>query len=174
MIVFYCLIALVVILLLIALLLPNSYTITKSIEVNASQEICYDKIANLNHYKDWNPFAKMEPNAPSIISGPPHTIGHQYTWDGKKIGTGGLTIIKLAPNSSIELELEFLKPFKSKAIDTWKFDELNNNKTNITWSNSGELKYPVARLMGPMIRKNLDQQFTKGLENIKFLCENRN
>ncbi len=173
MIVVYCLIAFVVFLLLIALVLPSSYTISKTITVGAKIEDCYEKIANLNNYKDWNPWAQIEPNAIGVISGSPNTIGHQYTWDGKKIGTGGLTIVKINQPFSLELELDFLKPFKSKAIDNWLFEQLENNQVKITWTNKGELKFPMARLIGPMINKNLNQQFEKGLQNIKVLCEKK-
>lgn len=171
MIVLFIIVAVIISLLLIALILPSSYSINKSITVKDTIEHCYIKIADLNHYRQWNPFAKMEPDAQFIISGTPNSIGHQYTWDGKKIGTGGLTIIKLNPFSDIELELEFLKPFKSKASDKWHFEQIENDQVKITWINNGELKFPMARLMGPMINKNLNKQFEKGLENIKNLCE---
>lgn len=173
MIILIYLLGIVAIVLLIALLLPSSYTISKTITVTAPIGHCYEKIANLNHYKDWNPFAQMEPTSVGIISGSPNTVGHQYTWDGKKIGTGGLTIIKTNQPFSIELELEFLKPFKSRAIDYWQFEQLENNQVKITWTNKGELKFPTARLIGPMINKNLNQQFEKGLLNIKTLCEKK-
>ena len=167
----YVLISVSVLLILISFLLPNKYTITKTISINASPALCYMKIADLNFYKEWNPWAKMEPNASSIISGKPNTIGHQYTWDGKKIGVGGLTVTKLKPFHSIELELEFFKPFKSKSIDMWHFEELADNKVKITWQNSGNFNSVFTRLMGPLVQNNLNKQFEKGLQNIKHLCE---
>lgn len=167
----YVLISISVVLILISFLLPNSYTITKTLVINASPALCYMKIADLNFYKEWNPWAKMELNANSIISGKPNTIGHQYTWDGKKIGVGGLTITKLSPYQSIELELEFFKPFKSKSLDVWHFEELENNMVKITWQNSGNFNTVFTRLMGPLVQKNLSKQFEKGLLNIKQLCE---
>lgn len=173
MIILIYLIAIVALILLIALLMPSSYTISKTITVKATVEECYEKIANLNNYKNWNPWAQLEPSSTGIISGLPNTVGHQYTWDGKKIGTGGLTIIKINKPTFIELELEFLKPFKSKATDSWNFEQLENNEVKITWANKGELKFPTARLIGPMINKNLNQQFEKGLLNIKTLCEKK-
>lgn len=174
MIVLLYIFAIIGLVLLVAFLLPNKYSISKTIIVNAAIKDCYMKIADLNNYKQWNPFAQMEPDASSFISGEANTVGHQYTWDGKKIGTGGLTILTVTPYTSIELELAFLKPFNSKAKDAWSFEQLPNNQVKITWANTGELKFPVARLMGPMIHKNLSQQFEKGLENIKTLCEKNN
>ncbi len=163
--------ALVVLLFLLALILPNKYHITKTIIVNSSTENSFELVANLNHYHSWNPWAKMEPTAEHQILGTPKTIGHQYSWDGKKIGTGGLTITSINEPNSIELELAFLKPFASTAIDKWAFEQLPNNQTKITWINYGDLAFPMARLMGPMINKNLNKQFEQGLLNIKSLCE---
>jgi hypothetical protein len=42
----------------------------------------------------------------------------------------------------------------------------------VTWQNSGQLPWPIASLMGPMINKNLNHQFEQGLNNLKKMCEN--
>ena len=68
-------------------------------------------------------------------------------------------------------DLEFLKPWKSKAKDSWEFERLDDNETKVIWQNNGELPWPIARLMGPAINKNLSHQFGIGLENLKKLCE---
>lgn len=151
------------------LFMPASYSIEKNITVNAPADLCYDKVANLNQYRDWNPWSLMEPDADKKISGTPKTIGHRYEWEGKKIGAGSLTIKSVNPGKSLEFELEFLRPWRSKAIDSWTF-ESEGAQTKITWKNSGTLSYPVARMMGPVILKNLNQQFEQGLNNIKQLC----
>jgi hypothetical protein len=132
--------------------------------------VCFDKVANLNNYREWNPFSLMEPDASKQITGTPKTVGHKYTWEGTKIGKGSLTIKKLQAHKSVDLDLEFLKPWKSKADDIWTFEEVNGN-TKVTWKNQGGLTYPAARLLGPFITKNLSQQFETGLNNIKKLCE---
>ncbi len=139
--------------------------------INAPAESCFDKIADLNNYRDWNPWAKMEPDASKSISGTPKTVGHIYKWEGKKIGVGQLTIKRLVNNKSVDLDLEFFKPFKSIADDIWSFEDLGNNKTKVVWKNTGGLPFGMARLMGPMIKGNLNKQFVEGLNNIKTLCE---
>ena len=40
-------------------------------------------------------------------------------------------------------------------------------ETKVTWQNNGELPFPLARLMGPLLKKNLDKQFGEGLKNLK-------
>lgn len=170
-IVFFGLIALVVLgVFTVPLFLPKSYRIEKSIIVKASPQRCYDQVADLNQYAGWNPWRRLELEASYIIEGVPKTAGHRYAWDGKKVGTGSITVTKLAPPAAAELALEFVKPFRSKALDSWKF-EAEGDATRITWINEGALSYPVARLMGPFISKSLDRQFAQGLENIREICE---
>lgn len=98
-------------------------------------------------------------------------MGHKFAWDGKKIGQGSLTIKGFTAPQEITLDLEFIKPWKSIALDSWTFDDLHNGSTKVVWENNGPLTYPMARLMGPMINKNLNQQFEQGLKNLKELCE---
>lgn len=162
---------LVAMLLVIAALMPSRYHVEKSIVVNKPVEQTKPFVGDFNHYSQWNPWQQMEPDAPKNISGTPMSPGHRYEWKGKKIGTGSLTL-KHIDTKHIDIDLEFLKPWKAKAKDNWLFEEWNDGGTKITWQNSGALDWPIARLMGPMIHKNLDHRFTIGLENLKKACEN--
>ena len=163
--------ALVALVFLIPALMPSKYVIEKSIRVDAAPEKCFDKIVNLNNYAAWNPWSQMEPDAVKKIEGTPGTPGHYYAWQGHKTGAGVLTVKKVDPSKSAELELEFFRPWKAVGLDSWTFEYVAG-QTKITWKNIGPLQYPVVRLMGPMIKKNLEKQFEAGLENLKKLCEN--
>jgi hypothetical protein len=84
---------------------------------------------------------------------------------------GSLTINSI-DNKHIHFDLEFLKPWKSRAKDNWLFEAWGDgSETKVTWQNSGNLPYPMARIMGPMINKNLNKQFEEGLGNLKKMCE---
>ena len=128
------------------------------------------RVSDFNEYSKWNPWQQMEPAASKTITGTPGTPGHKYTWQGKKIGIGNLTLSSL-DDKHIHLNLEFLKPWKAKAKDNWLFEHWGDNETKVTWQNSGNLPWPMARLMGPIINKNLKHQFETGLNNLKKLCE---
>lgn len=171
MIVIYILGALIAAVFIIAALMPSKYHIKKEIVVFKPTPDVFEKIADLKHYRDWNPWHRLEPAAISEIVGNPATVGHSFSWEGKKIGQGKLTIKGLTAPSEVILDLEFIKPWKSIAIDSWTFQDLKNGSTKVVWENSGPLAYPMARLMGPMILKNLNQQFEQGLKNLKELCE---
>ena len=170
MILVYIIAGLIGLIFIIPAIMPGKYSVEKSIVINKMPDVVFDHVANLNHYRDWNPWQKMEPGAKANVTGTPKTVGHRFEWEGKKIGQGSLTIKSVNPPHKAEIDLEFVKPWKSKADDIWTF-ESQNGSTKVTWLNHGPLAYPMARMMGPMISKNLNYQFEQGLKNLKEMCE---
>lgn len=171
MIVIYILLGLIAALLLISLAMPKSYNVEKNIIISKPVADVKNKIADLNYYRQWNPWQQMEPGASQTVTGTPGAKGHKYAWKGKKIGEGSLTLLS-QDDKHIHFDLEFLKPWKALAKDNWMFEQWGNgNETKVTWQNSGQLPWPMARLMGPLLNKNLNHQFEKGLENLKKMCE---
>jgi len=171
MIFLYAFIAVVITILLIAAFLPKVYNIEKTIIINCPPTAVMKRVGDFNEYANWNPFIQAEPGAVMTITGAPSTPGHNYVWQGKKIGSGILTL-KSIDDKHIHFNLEFIKPWKSQARDNWLFEHWHDNDTKVTWQNSGALPWPVARLMNRMISKNLNQQFEKGLAALKRVCEN--
>jgi len=166
----YIFIGLVLVVLLISAAMPSRYNIEKSAIVNKPVVEVMNKVGDLNYYASWNPWQQSDPSATKTITGTPKTAGHKYSWQGKKVGTGSLTINGI-DDKHIHFDLEFLRPWKSHAKDNWLFEEWGNSDTKITWQNSGDLPWPMARLMGPIINKNLNHQFQKGLNNLKKMVE---
>jgi hypothetical protein len=170
-IIVYVILGLILLLLLIAALMPGRFNIEKTIIIGKPLKDTRQRVGDLHQYAIWNPWQQTEPKSTKEITGTPNTPGHRYSWQGKKIGTGSLTLLSL-DEQHIHFELAFVKPWKSKAKDNWLFEPWGDgNQTKVTWQNSGELPWPIARLMGPMINKNLGIQFEKGLQNLKRMCE---
>jgi hypothetical protein len=156
--------------LLISAVMPRRYKVEKSTVIKRTVDEVMDKVGDLNNYANWNPWQQMDPFATKTITGTPKSVGHKYTWHGKKVGEGSLTIRSI-DEGHINFDLEFLKPWKSHARDNWMFEGENNGETRVTWQNSGDLPWPMAMLMGPIINKNLNHQFQKGLNNLKKMVE---
>ncbi|AXY76662.1 hypothetical protein D3H65_22870 [Paraflavitalea soli] len=166
----YGFIGIILILLVIAFFLPGKYHIEKSLVIIQPVREVMARVADLNHYARWNPWQMMEPGSKMTIKGAPQTPGHEYWWKGKKIGEGRL-ILRSIDQKHVHFGLEFIRPWKSFANDNWLFEEWGNGETKVTWQNNGDLPYPMARLMGPYLIKNLNKQFEEGLRNLKKLCE---
>jgi hypothetical protein len=168
--VFYLLFCLVILLLIIAASLPDKYHIEHFTVIQKSIREVMGKVSDLNYYAKWNPWQLLEKEGQYEITGTPKMPGHRYSWHGRKTGIGSLTLRGL-DEKHVHFDLEFIKPWKAKAKDDWVFEEWGSGETKVTWQNNGDLPFPVARLMGPMLKKNLDKQFTQGLKNLKSLCE---
>lgn len=168
----YGLIGIIVILLVAALFLPSRYLIEKSLIIGKPVKEVMVRVTDLNNYARWNPWQMMEPGSKMTIKGEPHTPGHEYWWSGKKIGEGKL-VLRGVDQKHAHFNLEFIKPWKSSAHDNWLFEEWGNGETKVTWQNNGDLPYPMARLMGPLLNKQLNKQFEEGLRNLKKLCEDQ-
>lgn len=167
----YIFIGLIATLLIVAAAMPKVYSIEKTVIINRPVTGVMNYISDFNYYSQWNPWQQSDPSAKSTITGNPGSPGHKYEWVGKKIGIGSLTLLSMDAKH-IHFELEFIKPWKAKAKDNWAFEQWGDgSETKVIWQNSGELPWPMARLMGPMLNKNLSHQFEQGLNNLKKMCE---
>jgi hypothetical protein len=166
----YVLLAVIVVLLVVALYLPNGYFIEKSAVIHKSSDVVMEQVANLNNYAQWNPWQQSDPSCKQHITGAPKTPGHKYSWEGKKAGVGSLTLRDI-DQKHVFFEFEFIKPMKSRARDNWTIEEWGTSDTKVTWQNFGNLPYPLGRLMGFVIYKMLQRQFTEGIHNLKKACE---
>lgn len=156
--------------LLVAAFLPSTYHVERSIIVNASPLQCYENVVNLEHYRNWNPWSKMEPTAKQLVHSPSRGVGAKWSWNGEKIGEGSLTITKEQPGQGLETKLEFLRPMESVSVGKWRFIAQEQG-TEIIWGNSGELDYPLGRFFGLTINDMLGKDFEKGLSNLKQYIE---
>jgi hypothetical protein len=166
----YIFAGIIVSLLLIAAVMPKTFNVEKNIVISRPVAEVMSRISDLHYYSQWNPWQQSDPTATNTITGTAGMPGHKYAWVGKKVGVGSLTL-KSLDDKHIHFDLEFLKPFKSKAKDNWMFEAWGDGETKVTWQNSGQFPWPVASLMGPMINKNLNKQFEQGLNNLKKMCE---
>ena len=170
MIVLYIILGIVAVLLVVSLLMPSKYVVEKTIVITTPANRVIDYIADLNQYAAWNPWQQMDPTAQATITGTPKTPGHKYEWIGKKTGEGSLTVNSVN-DKHVNIDLEFIRPWKAKAKDNWHLEPWGDGETKVTWQNSGELPWPMGRLMYPIINKNLSRQFDEGLKNLKKACE---
>lgn len=162
--------AIVVLFFVVALFLPSSSTLERSIEINKPPEVVFGQVVDFNNYLKWNPWSQMEPTAKNTITGEPGAVGSSWSWEGREVGKGSLTIEYITPNQSIQSKLEVKAPWEAVATDTWKF-EATENGTKVTWKYSGENPYPTMRYMGLMVDGMLGPQYEQGLASLKELCE---
>jgi hypothetical protein len=150
------------------LFLPNTYSVSRSIVINAPDSVVYRNIADFNEFYKWNPWAKMEPTAKTKITGPIAQPEHLYEWQGKETGAGYMKIKNLEPNKMIDIELKFIEPFESLA-DT-RFDITPEGTANkVSWTMSGDQNM-ISKWMCVFV--SMDSMIGKDFEDgLNFLKE---
>ena len=123
--------ALVVGVLLIGAIMPSRYNVEKITFIDKPVRDVMNKVGDLNFYASWNPWQQADPSSTKTVTGTPQTPGHKYSWHGKKVGEGSLTINSVDENH-IHFDLEFLKPWKSHAKDNWLFEEGKMEKRKLS------------------------------------------
>jgi len=153
--------------------LPKTYSVNRSIVIDAPDSIIYKNIADFNEFLKWNPWAKMEPTARTTISGPIGQPNHIYAWEGKETGSGQMKIKAIDTNKMVDIELKFLKPFESLA-DT-KFEiRTEGTQNKVTWTMSGDQNL-ISKWMGVFMSMDsmIGKDFEDGLKYLKEKSENR-
>jgi len=150
--------------------LPNHYTVSRSIEINKPADVVYAQLSDFGKWGAWSPWQEMEPEAKVTLDGTPAQPGHKMSWDGKKLGKGDMTIVSATANKAVSSDLEFISPFQMKAKDYFQLEAMGD-KTKVTWTDAGGLKYPMGRLFGLTMDKMLGGQYEHGLQNLKKVCE---
>lgn len=152
------------------MMLPKTYSISRSIMIKAPDSTVYMNVANFHNFLKWNPWTKYEPSAKVTISGEPAQAGHLWEWAGKETGMGQMEIQEVHPYSLVAYELSFIEPFQSSANTTFTFENTPEG-TRVVWGMSGTAKSTGDRWMGMAMDKMMDKDFTNGLHSLKELSE---
>jgi hypothetical protein len=167
-------ISLVAIIVIGSLFLPKNYSVSRSINIAASDTLIYNNIADFNEFKTWNPWYKMEPTAKLTISGTSKQANHLYEWVGKETGSGAMKITEVKPYVLVKIELKFIEPFES--IAATQFDIKNEgNENKVIWSMRGENNL-ISKWMGVFMSMDdmIGKNFEDGLKSLKEKSEAQN
>lgn len=147
-----------------------AYQVDESIEIDASPDRVYDVVADFGTWTKWSPWLCAEPTAQVDVTGPPATIGSCYSWVGEVVGHGEIEHVQLSPNKSIQDEIRFFKPFKSKATVGFEVEPLHDNKSKITWSMNGNLPWFLFWMKSSMTSM-ISMDYERGLKMLKEWIE---
>jgi hypothetical protein len=164
------LIGLLAIVLISAAFSPSRKIIKRSILINKPDYYVFQQVVDFKNWIKWNHWSEMEPSASNIISGEPKGVGSMWTWNGK-LTSGTVSIDSIAPNNLIISNFTVRKTFEIKAIGLWTF-KADSTKTLTVWQNESSFAYPVGRLLGLFMEKEIGKDMQTSLENLKKLCEN--
>jgi len=94
--------------------MSDTYTVQRSTTIDAPPNQVYAQIIDFRQWADWSPWDDMDPSMDKTFSGADAGVGAKYGWSGnRKVGQGNMEITDANQPSSVQIALEFLKPFKA-------------------------------------------------------------
>lgn len=163
------LLAVIVVFLIVAAFQPDTYKVSRSIEIPAPPAAVHAQINDFHNWDNWSPWAKLDPKMKTTFSGAPSGATASYYWIGdSNVGEGRMTILESQPAQSVKIDLEFLQPFPSKALTLFTITPAGAG-SNVDWTMSGESNYlskVMCLLMGGM-DKMIGPDFELGLNQLK-------
>lgn len=151
---------------------PDSFRVERSAVISAPADRIYPLLTDFHQWPRWSPWEKLDPAMQRNFSGANEGPGAVYAWSGnKKAGEGRMEITAAEPPRSLEIQLEFIRPFPARnRIDFTLTPE--GDRTRIVWGMQGRNNLG-SKVMQAVI--NMDRlvggDFDRGLANLKELAE---
>jgi uncharacterized protein YndB with AHSA1/START domain len=150
----------------------DTYTVERSAHIDAPPERVYDQIADFHNWTNWSPWEGLDPDMKRTYSGADSGTGAVYAWSGnRKAGQGQMRMTSARKPSTVQIDLAFEKPFKSRN-DTAFTISPDGHGSRVTWSMSGKQTL-MTKAMG--IFKSMDKMigpdFERGLAQLKSVAE---
>ena len=157
----------IVVVMAIAALQPDSYTVERSRTMAVAPEAIVPHVTDLREWAEWNPWAEIDPDAELDFSEPPAGEGAWYTWKGNEdMGSGKMTVTSVG-EGRVDYDLEFIEPFESEADVTIEWAP-SGEGTKVTWSMEGHNDFG-AKVAGLFVafEKAIGRDFEDGLANLE-------
>ncbi len=170
----YILFGLAVLILILGLIAPKSYEVSRGITINKALPEVFNYLKLIKNQDKWSPWAEKDPDMKKNYTGTDGEIGFVSAWDSdhKHVGAGEQEILGIEENKEIKTELRFLKPFKSTS-DAYLRVVADGNETTVIWGFMGKNKFPMSIMM---LFYNMDKavgnDFEQGLIKLKSVLEN--
>lgn len=158
-------------LLLYATTRPDSFSVERSIVIQAPPEKIQPLIADFHRWADWSPWEKLDPAMKRSFGGASAGVGATYGWQGNKdVGSGRMEIKAAAPDK-VSIQLDFIEPFEGHNTADFVLAPKNGG-TEVRWLMFGPAPF-VTKLMGVFVSMDtmIGKDFEKGLAQLKAAAE---
>ena len=150
---------------------PDTFSLSRSIAINAPAARIFPLIADFREWTKLSPWEKLDPALQRAYSGAERGVGAVYEWEGAKAGQGRMEIAEAPEPSRVRIKLDFIKPFPANNVATFELAE-RGGATTVTWSMSGPQAF-----MGKVVSvfmsmdKIVGRSFEQGLADLKRVSE---
>jgi hypothetical protein len=164
-------VSLIALLLIIALFIPNDYTVSVSTTINKPKQVVFDYVKLVKNQEYYSIWVMQDPNVKMDYQGVDGTLGFKASWNSKddNVGAGSQQITAISEDR-IDVDLHFERPMKGEAKASTLLEAISENQTKITAEFYGNSSYPM-NLMNFMGAKYITEAETQNLANLKKILE---
>ena len=145
--------------------MTDTYTVERTQHIDAPPDAVRERIVDLHRWEAWSPWEDLDPDLRRTYGGADSGVGAWYEWEGnRKAGKGRMEIVAV-DDSSVTIDLQFLKPFKSRSTTAFTVVPEGDGSL-VTWTltadNSAMTKVmglftSMDKLIGPDLEKGLER-----------------
>jgi uncharacterized protein YndB with AHSA1/START domain len=150
----------------------DTYTVERSLTIQAPPERVYEQIADFHNWRNWSPWEDVDPQLERTYSGADSGTGAVYEWSGnRKAGRGRMEITEATEPTHVHVDLRFEKPFKAENPTDFRIDP-DAGGSRVTWTMTGKKTFMIKAMNTFMKFDNmLGKDFEKGLERLRATTE---
>jgi len=146
---------------IVGFLLPTSYTIVRSVEIDASPARIHEYTGDLEKWPEWAPWKDEDPSIVVMFGDKTVGVGANQSWIGQS-GDGSLRFTSSSPDRGIEYDL-FFEGGKYRCESSMSYVE-GDNGTTVTWTMDGDTETPViGGYLALMMDSMVGGMFERGL-----------
>jgi hypothetical protein len=165
------LVVLVALLLLVALFIPKTYTVSVSETINAPKQVVFDYVKLVKNQEKYSEWVLADSIKKPTYTGVDGAVGFISAWDSEITGSGEQEITKIT-SDRIDVDLRFKKPMEGNQKAATILEAISENQTKITADFYGNDPYPfnILSIIGKNIIKETE---TQNLKNLKVILEKK-
>lgn len=147
-----------------------AFELTRETIVDAPPSAVHELIDDFRNWVRWSPWEERDPQLERTYSGADRGAGAIYSWKGnKQVGTGRMEITRSEPER-IELDLEFLEPFRSSSKTVFTLTP-EATGTRVRWEMTGTRGVLMGVAGKLFFDRALGKDFDRGLAKLKAAAE---
>lgn len=163
--------AFIVLLLIIAIFIPTTYTVSVSTTIDRPQQEVYDYVKLIKNQEYYSVWVTQDTNIVMTYTGTDGTVGFVAAWVSKEMGVGEQQITKL-DGERVDVDLRFKEPMEGENKAATIVKAAGANQSTVTSEFYGYNPYPtnIMCFVGKMFIKDAQ---TQNMANLKAILEKK-
>jgi len=158
---------LLLIIVVVGLMLPQDYSVSKRVEINANTSTIKTLVADFNQWRTWSPWQQVDPTIEFVVNEPGAGVGAHQSWVGKW-GYGEMTITSLSDD---KMSFNILLNDEHIIEGTLTFSPQANANTVTCFIEGQSTTLLISGYMALVYEYILNNTLELGLNNLKTVAQ---